>query len=77
MELFHFFSGGIIALEWLAWLQLYRRRGKAEARRHVAGGHVCFKDRRYSDQEIEAVCNELDEAEQLGAIPAAEPSTVS
>jgi hypothetical protein len=32
-----------------------------------------FKDR-YSDQEIEAVCKELDEAEQLGAIP---PSTGS
>jgi hypothetical protein len=32
-----------------------------------------FKDR-YSDQEIEAVCKELDEAEQQGAIP---PSTGS
>jgi hypothetical protein len=36
---------------------------------------------RYSDQEIEAVCKELDEAEQQGAIPLrqaqeAEPQTI-
>jgi hypothetical protein len=64
----------IIAPEWLAWLQL----GDGERRRLVDTRLTAtfgFKDR-YSVQEIEAVCKELDEAEQLGAIPAAEPSTV-
>jgi hypothetical protein len=62
----------IIAPEWLAWLQL----GDGERRRLVDTWLTAtfgFKDR-YSDQEIEAVCKELDEAEQLGAIP---PSTGS
>jgi hypothetical protein len=57
----------IIALEWLAWLQL----GDGERRRLVDTRLTAtfgFKDR-YSVQEIEAVCKELDEAEQLGAIP--------
>jgi hypothetical protein len=65
----------IIAPEWLAWLQL----GDGERRRLVDTWLTAtfgFKDR-YSDQEIEAVCKELDDAEQLGATPAAEPSTVS
>ena len=64
----------IIAPEWLAWPQL----GDGERRRLVdtwLTARFGFKDR-YSDQEIEAVCKELDEAEQQGAIPAAEPSTV-
>jgi hypothetical protein len=62
----------IIAPEWLAWLQL----GDGERRRLVDTWLTAtfgFKDR-YSDQEIEAVCKELDEAEQQGAIP---PSTGS
>jgi DNA-binding transcriptional ArsR family regulator len=62
----------IIAPEWLAWLQL----GDGERRRLVDTRLTAtfgFKDR-YSVQEIEAVCKELDEAEQQGAIP---PSTGS
>jgi hypothetical protein len=69
----------IIAPEWLAWLQL----GDGERRRLVDTWLTAtfgFKDR-YSDQEIEAVCKELDEAEQQGAFPLrpaqeTEPSTV-
>jgi hypothetical protein len=60
----------IIAPEWLAWLQL----GDGKRRRLAAMWLTAtfgFKDR-YSDQEIEAVRKELDEAEQQGAIP---PST--
>jgi hypothetical protein len=40
------------------------RRGKAEARNTWLTATFGFKDR-YSDREIEAVCRELDEAEQL------------
>jgi hypothetical protein len=57
----------VIAPEWLAWLQL----GDGERRRLVDTWLTAtfgFKDR-YSDQEIETVCKELDEAERQGAIP--------
>jgi hypothetical protein len=49
--------------------------GVAERRRLVDTWLTAKHKDRYSDQKIEAVCKELDEAEQQGAIPA-EPSTV-
>jgi hypothetical protein len=68
----HVIEGHDRAAPSLAWLQL----GDGKRRRLVdrcLTATFGFKDR-YSDQEIEAVCKELDEAEQPGAIP---PSTGS